>query len=115
MEPPVGDIVTAIGWGTIADDQPGNVDNLREVDVPVESDTVAEGFYPGFDFTTKVKTSKQTNLLGVAIQLAFFHLKNGPENAFKKDTSNPVCYKVTLFILYFYIGDLGHFWGGKVN
>ena len=61
MEPPVRDIVTAIGWGMVADDLPGNVDNLREVDVPVLSDTVAEEIYAGIDFTTKVQM--RTNLL----------------------------------------------------
>jgi len=54
MEPPVRDIVTAIGWGMVADDLPGNVDNLREVDVPVLSDTIAEEIYAGIDFTTKI-------------------------------------------------------------
>ena len=38
----------------IADDLPGNVDNLREVDVPVLSDDVAEAVYGGLDFETKV-------------------------------------------------------------
>ena len=54
LEPPVRDMVKAIGWGMIADDLPGNVDNLREVDVPVLSDTVAEAVYGGLDFETKV-------------------------------------------------------------
>ena len=82
MEPPVGDIVTAIGWGAVTEDHLVNVDKLREVDVPVLSDTVAEGFYPDHDFKTKVKTSKRTNLLRMAIQQTFFCLKNGPDNAF---------------------------------
>ena len=47
-------MVKAIGWGMVADDLPGNVDNLREVDVPVLSDTVAEAVYGGLDFETKV-------------------------------------------------------------
>ena len=54
LEPPVRDMVKAIGWGMVADDLPGNVDNLREVDVPVLSDTVAEAVYGGLDFETKV-------------------------------------------------------------
>ena len=54
LEPPVRDMVKAIGWGMIADDLPGNVDNLREVDVPVLSDDVAEAVYGGLDFETKV-------------------------------------------------------------
>merc|ERR1712156_659129 len=54
LEPPVRDMVKAIGWGMVADDLPGNVDNLREVDVPVLSDTVAEAVYGGLDFETKI-------------------------------------------------------------
>ena len=62
LEPPVRDMVKAIGWGMIADDLPGNVDNLREVDVPVLSDDVAEAVYGGLDFETKVHKAhiKQT-------------------------------------------------------
>ena len=37
----------------IADDEPGNVDNLREVDVPVLDDRIAEAIY-GLDFETKI-------------------------------------------------------------
>lgn len=55
LEPPVKAMVKAIGWGMVADDLPGNVDNLREVDVPVLSDAVAETVYPTIDFGTKVE------------------------------------------------------------
>ena len=55
-EEAVGGAVTAIGWGMVADSLPGNVDNLREVDLEVASDDVAEDFYPGTDFATKICT-----------------------------------------------------------
>ena len=61
LEPPVRDMVKAIGWGMIADDLPGNVDNLREVDVPVLSDDVAEAVYGGLDFETKVNCASLQN------------------------------------------------------
>ncbi len=44
----------AIGWGMVADSLPGNVDNLREVSVPVLDDYYAEASYPGMDFSTKI-------------------------------------------------------------
>ena len=54
----------------VADDLPGNVDNLREVDVPVLSDTIAEAVYGGLDFETKVD---QTGLHSQARQQYLFH------------------------------------------
>jgi hypothetical protein len=54
VEAPVGDLVKAIGWGMIADNKPGNVDNLREVDVPVVDDKSAAASYPGTNFETKI-------------------------------------------------------------
>lgn len=54
-EPPVGEMVKALGWGKDSDDAPGNVPNLREVDVPVLDDEVAEDYYgSSIDFSTKI-------------------------------------------------------------
>lgn len=55
-EPPVGDTVTAAGWGKTCDAiSCGVSDPIMEVDVPVLSDDAASDYYgPSIDFSTKI-------------------------------------------------------------